>query len=268
MSANTKIEWARDTFNIVHGCAKISEGCKFCYAADHDARHLYTKVDHWGAHSPRMKLSASYWLEPYAWNKLAEKEGRKHTVFCSSMADVFEDHPDLPSEREKLWPMIEQTPNLFWLLLTKRPENVMKMVPDRWQRKFPDNIWMMATAENQARFEERFPVLKEIPASILGLSCEPLLSPINFGNAFAGIAPTRLWIIGGGESGSKLVRPTKYEWFTGLRDQCQERGIAFFFKQWGNHHEDGRYDRDKDYRLLDGREWNEYPPCNWHPKVS
>ncbi|MEK7856946.1 MAG: DUF5131 family protein, partial [Acidobacteriota bacterium] len=163
--------------------------------------------------------------------------------------------------RQKLWPLIEQTPNLIWQLLTKRPQNIMRMVPKHWSSGFPDNVWVMTTAENQQWFDIRAKHLRAVPAKILGFSCEPLLGPIDIGAALDGLDPARIWIIAGGESSNCAVkcRPSRYVWFASLRDQCQQRGIPFFFKQWGNRHEDGKYTNDKSYRLLDGREWNEFP---------
>jgi len=261
MGSNTKIEWTDHTFNLVHGCTKVSPACDYCYAESWDSRHLYSTESHWGPQAPRLKLSDSYWKTPLGWNSTAARKGQKLKVFCSSMADVFEEHADLESERLKLWPLIEQTPNLIWQLLTKRPHNIMRMIPARWATQCPENIWAMTTAENQTWFDARARHLKSVPAKVLGFSCEPLLGPIDFGSTFDGIDPRRVWIIAGGESSKTEAkcRPTRYEWFAALRDQCQQRGIAFLFKQWGNRHEDGAYTNSKSYRLLDGREWNAFP---------
>jgi protein gp37 len=262
VGTNSKIEWTDHTFNVVHGCTKVdgSPACDGCYAWIWDGRKLYDAVTHWGASAPRLRLSDDYWKQPLAWNRKAQREGTKFKVFCSSMCDVFESHTTVEEERQKLWPLIEQTPNLIWQLLTKRPQSIMQMVPKHWHGGFPENVWAMTTAENQQWFDIRAKHLKTVPAKVLGFSCEPLFSAINIGAVLTGIDPKRIWVIAGGESGYKSqCRRSEYAWLTGLRDQCVERRIPFFFKQWGNIHEDGIYDRDKSYRLLDGREWNEFP---------
>ena len=159
-------------------------------------------------------------------------------------------------------PVIEQTPNLIWQLLTKRPQSILQMVPEHWRERFPNNVWAMTTPENQEWFDIRVKHLIKVPASVLGFSCEPVLGPIEFGTALDGIDPKRLWVIGGGESSQDKLhcRPTKHEWFTRLRDQCVERSIPFFFKQWGNFHEDGAYHAgEKSYHLLDGVTWDQFP---------
>lgn len=261
MSKDSHIEWTDHTFNIVHGCTKVSEACQFCYAELWDRRQLYSDELHWGPNASRLKMSEEYWKQPLSWNRAAARQGRCTKVFCSSMADVFEDHADVRAEQPKLWKLIEQTPNLIWQLLTKRPENVMAMVPESWRAGFPPNVWMMTSTENQQRFNERVGHLKKVPAIVLGFSCEPLLSTIEIGDAVHGVDPKKLWFIAGGESSKspEKCRLSRHEWFAALRDQCQLRGIAYFFKQWGNRHEEGMFTKDKSYRLLDGREWNEFP---------
>jgi protein gp37 len=265
MGSGSKIEWTDNTFNIAHGCTKVSEGCQFCYAETWDKRKLYSKEEpqetHWGPNSGRLKLSPKYWDDPLQWNRRAERMGIKEKVFCSSMADVFEAHPDLNSERIKLWDLIENTPNLIWQLLTKRPENILKMVPASWKSTFPSNDWAMTSTENQTRFDERVKHILDVPAVVRGFSCEPLLSDIQFGNAFDDVDKSTLWIIAGGESSNNAahVRTPHQDWFCGLRDQCLNMKIPFFFKQWGNRHESGEYTRDKSYRQLQGQEWNQFP---------
>jgi protein gp37 len=259
MGTNSKIEWTDNTFNIVHGCTKVSDACDGCYAWVTDRRHLYSNEEHWGPDASRLLMSEAYWQKPMSWNRKAQRLGKPIKVFCSSMADVFEDHPQVEPERQKLWPLIEATPHLTWQLLTKRPHNILRMIPERWRSGLPANVWCMTTAETQAWFDYRAKYLLKVPAVVLGFSCEPLLSTIRL-QALAGFDPKRLWIIAGGESGHKTqCRPTKPEWFAALRNQCQEFEIPFFFKQWGNRHEDGEYTNDKSYRLLDGREWNQFP---------
>jgi protein gp37 len=151
------------------------------------------------------------------------------------MADVFEDRRDLDERRKRLWNIIYETPNLDWLLLTKRPQNVERLVP--WGRHWPNNVWMGATAENQRWLDERLPALTSLNARILFLSCEPMLGPLNLSRWIEGgkLGHHRKidWVIGGGESGHH-ARPMHPEWLIRLRDQCVHANINFHFKQWGN----------------------------------
>jgi hypothetical protein len=108
------------------------------------------------------------------------------------------------------------------------------MIPKNWANNgFPPNVWAMASTENQQRFDERVVHLRKVPATVLGFSCEPLLSAIEFKGALDGLDPSGLWVIAGGESGRRSeCRPSQYQWFSGMRDQCVGRGVPFFFKQW------------------------------------
>src|SRR5437763_8963468 len=246
--AQTTIEWTHRclpggtvipgyTFNIAWGCQRVSEGCKHCYADALSSRYGY---DLWGPKAPRRVLSPSYWVAPLSWNREALAQGHKRLVFCSSMADVFEDHPIINQEREKLWPLIRRTPSLVWLLLTKRPENVLPMVPSNWV--WPSNVWVGTSVENQKRADERIPALLRIPVGVRFLSCEPLLSPLDLSAYLSDLQ----WVIVGGESGPR-ARPMNPAWPRSLRDQCSAARVPFFFKQWGGRpHSAGG-------RLLDGQ---------------
>lgn len=140
--------------------------------------------------------------------------------------------------RQYIFSIIEYTSNLDWLLLTKRPENVMRMVPDHWQKNFPKNVWMGTSVENQEMMDERLPLLAKIPAQIKFLSCEPLLEKVSFmGNVDVKLHDEGVttktpfhWVIVGGESGSKK-RPFDIQWARELKQQCDVTGVAFFFKQ-------------------------------------
>jgi protein gp37 len=151
------------------------------------------------------------------------------------MADIFEDRRDLDARREKLWSVISETPNLDWLLLTKRPQNVGRLVP--WRDTWPENVWLGTTTENQRWLDERMPLLTSLNARILFLSCEPLLGPLDLSRWIEGArrgAHRRIdWVISGGESGHD-ARPMHPEWLMSLRDQCVRGRIKFLFKQWGN----------------------------------
>jgi len=144
------------------------------------------------------------------------------------MADVFEDHPIVNQERQRLWSLIERTPWLNWLLLTKRPQNVRSQVPARWLERNDSgfSLWLGTSVENQRRADERIPVLLSLPAWVRFLSCEPLLGPLDLS---AYLRNGIDWAIVGGESGNG-ARPMDPEWARSLRDQCNEALVAFFFK--------------------------------------
>ncbi len=232
MAKDSRIEWTHHTFNPWWGCTKVSPGCKHCYAETW-ARRTGSNV--WGPSAPRRELSDAYWLQPLAWNKEAQRRKKRARVFCASMADVFEDRRDLDDKRARLWPLIEATPSLDWLLLTKRPQNMRRMAP--WGDRWPENVWAGATAENQRWAEKRLEELLEIPAAVHFISAEPLLGPIDL-SPWIDRSNRRItcaidWVITGGESGPR-ARAMNPDWARALRDQCREAGIAFLFKQWGN----------------------------------
>lgn len=249
MSTNTKIEWTDHTFNPWWGCSRVSPACRFCYA-DRDAQRYGHQL--WRRHGERRMLSDNNWRQPLRWNRQAERDGKPAKVFCASMADVFEDHPQLDEPRKRLWDLIEATPWLRWQLLTKRPENVMSMAP--WGDNWPAHVWLGVSVENQRFAEQRIPLLLGIPAKVRFLSCEPLLGPVNLSKwvldrdadqeaylcqmhrmydctqtpACAGID----WAICGGESGPKS-RVTDLAWIRSLIEQCEATGIEPFVKQLG-----------------------------------
>lgn len=250
MSENTKIEWAHHTFNPWWGCVEMSPACDHCYARTFSKRLGF---DIWGTGKPRRWASPEYWRKPLKWNRDAAKAGERRRVFCASMADVFEKgSSDLDGQRANLWALIEMTPMLDWLLLTKRPENITRMVPADWLQTPLENVWYGSTVEDLQR-QRRINVLGAVPAYVRFLSCEPLLE---------GIAPnlSRIdWVICGGESGPG-ARPMQADWARNLRDHCLAQDTAFHFKQWGDYNEHGeRVGKKAAGRLLDGREWNELP---------
>lgn len=226
---NSKIEWTHHTFNPWWGCERVSPACRHCYA---EALAHRFGIEVWGKASDRRFLSDSYWRQPLAWNRQAKAARVRARVFCASMADVFEDRRDLDDLRLRLWALIDQTPSLDWLLLTKRPEVVGALVP--WRGQWPRNVWLGTTAENQKWAQRRAPVLLHYPAAVRFVSCEPLLGPVDL-TPWLSRKSGRLidWVIAGGESGHH-ARPTNPEWFEALRDQCRAHSVAFHFKQWGN----------------------------------
>ena len=261
MGDTTKIKWSNMTFNAWLGCVKVSPACAFCYAEREAGRKLYTKEETWGKDAKRHVFSDDYWKKPLRWNAKAEKLGVRFKVFCSSLSDVFENRRDLDALRLRLFALIEKTPNLDWQLLTKRPESIMDLVPESWRAGFPPNVWAMTSAENQEWFDRRWEHLRKVPARVLGLSCEPLLGPIDFGDAFQGRDPKSLWVIAGGESECKAnVRASDSAWFYSLRDQCLASQIPFFFKQWGNLR-DGVWQADPlENPDLEGVIYQQFPP--------
>lgn len=225
MAEQTKIEWANATFNPWIGCTKVAPGCANCYAeADMDTRRGRVR---WGPHGTRSKTSEDYWKQPLRWNRKAEREGRRLRVFCASLADVFEDwHGSIVDHngdklfrgsngktgrldefagvgvleitmsnlRRDLFNLIDQTPWLDWMLLTKRPENIRylwpqtgveiphKSPPVRNVHPYRSNVWLYTSIATQADAERNIPLLLECRDLVprLGVSAEPLLEEINF----------------------------------------------------------------------------------------
>lgn len=250
VAENSKIEWCDHTFNPWRGCTAISPACDHCYAKTLVEGRLG------GDFSQRVRSAASTWKQPLAWNRKAEKLGVRYRVFCASLADVFDNQ--VPVEwRLDLWTLIRETPHLDWLLLTKRPQNISRMLPPFWGDGW-HNVWLGTTVENQAEADRRIPHLLAVPACVRFLSCEPLLGPIRLDqiiapddiaegqpwlNTLSGYAwdndgdscPTgeRIhWVICGGESGPG-ARPMHPDWARSLRDQCEAAGVPLLFKQWG-----------------------------------
>jgi protein gp37 len=263
MSANTTIEWCDHTFNPWEGCQKVSPGCDNCYAEARNARFAGGTAINWGPGAPRRRTSAANWSLPKRWNAQADafmaQHGRRQRVFCASLADVFDNAVD-PQWRADLFKLIADTPNLDWLLLTKRIGNVARMIPFGWQDfRMPPNIWIGATIVNQAEADRDIPKLLEVPARVRFLSMEPLAGQVNISDIpdpaggicikplaglrwkpISGPAPGCIpeshpkidWVIVGGESGPN-ARPMHPGWARSLRDQCEAAGVPFLFKQWG-----------------------------------
>ena len=253
--------------------------------------HRYGKVA-WGPSGTRVQTSHANWRKPIKWNKEAAEKGIRYRVFCASLADVFEDwqgpivnssgmqvgleyrdadgkyRPTTMNDlRGRLFELIDATPNLDWLLLTKRPENIARMWQDcsvnPCRTRHSDgrsNVWLGTSVENQEYADIRIPALLECRdlSPVLWLSCEPLVGPVNleripiqgyniphldvlrrgwwtdgpFGFQNSHNAPSIDWVITGGESGPG-ARPMHPDWFRSLRDHCQAANVPFHFKQWG-----------------------------------
>ena len=268
---NTKIEWAHHTFNPWWGCVKVSDACAHCYA---EAFAKRTGHDVWGADKPRRFFGDSHWKQPLLWNAEAARSGRQR-VFCASMADLFEkysgpDREQLKVERNRVFRLVQQSPNIDWLFLTKRPENMIPFTRPIWGSSWPKNVWALTTVENQLQARKRIPYLLQVPAAVRGLSCEPLLGALDLSEWFwkprsqEGRVRHRTpsyalhWVIAGGESGGR-ARPSEASWFRSLRDQCLDAEVAFFFKQWGDWKDGIRFGKKDAGRILDRREWNDVP---------
>lgn len=230
MAENSKIEWTDHTFNPWIGCQKVSPGCDHCYAESLSKRYGWVE---WGPHGERKRTSAANWKKPLQWDKAAKRMGLRYRVFCSSLADVFDNQVDA-SWRIDLFDLIGETENLDWLLLTKRPEHIAKMLPTNWSRDDWPNVWLGTTCEDQERYDRRWPILAKIPAAVRFISYEPALGPLNIQSmALVLDRPDAMfphWVICGGESGpgARMMQPV---WAKALKEQCQLVGVSFFMKQ-------------------------------------
>lgn len=233
MGENSAIEWTHNTFNPWVGCSKISPACDHCYAESWAKRSgLVT----WGGE--RRRTSDANWRKPLKWNAAAAEHGVRRRVFCASLADVFDNQA--PTEwRIDLFRLIEMTPHLDWLLLTKRIGNAAVMLP--WTDTPWRNVWLGATVANQEEADRDIPKLLATPARVRFLSCEPLLESISFAGRWVEHPdPARHenwleaidWVILGGESGPG-ARPCALGWFKDIVRQCKAVGTSVFVKQLG-----------------------------------
>lgn len=267
MGKNSAIKWTDDTFNPWIGCSRVSPGCAHCYAEIENGKKKWNKAG-WGPDAPRSLTGT--WRNPVKANAEAKKAGVRTKMFVASLADVFDDHPSILQRwRDDLWALIRATPNLDWLVLTKRPENFARFLPPGWGKKGYKNVWLGVTAETGEWANRRLPILAATPAMVRFASVEPLLDD----DFFAHLTPEGRaalaamdQIIVAGESdqvvrkgdtlrgrplGAKVVRE--------MLAFCREQGIAFFFKQWGTVDQSGQAARNKEPALLDGVGYEEYP---------
>jgi len=204
------------------------------------------------------------------WDRGAAKLGEKHRVFCGSMCDWAEGRSDQRPSLDRLFPLIERTTNLNWLLLTKRPNIGTRLLAEYWEQ-IPRNVWVGTTIENQEWADKRLPHLLSIDASVRFVSVEPQLGAVDL-RAHLGQGSGKInWVICGGESGAKARgRQEMLGWYRSLRDQCVEAGVSYFFKQWGRFAQEG----EQIYKLrgknpdniLDGLRWEQYPDAPTEPK--
>lgn len=233
MGEVTNISWCDHTINWWIGCAKVSPACDGCYAeAMMDTR--YGRVQ-WGApgkgQGTRSRTSKSTWDSPIKWNRKADAEGTRPFVFSSSLSDIFDNQID-PQWRADAFDVMRKTPRLVYLLLTKRPQNIVRLADAAGG--LPENAALGTTCEDQARADVNLPALKVAKIELAPLftfgSFEPLLGRIVIPRAFM---PD--WIITGGETdqGSHKARPTHPDWFRSLRDQAAAAGVPYHHKQNG-----------------------------------
>ena len=267
MAANSDIEWTDHTFNPWTGCTNISPGCDNCYAEAWSKRSGHVK---WG-NSPRKRTTEQYWKAPVIWNARSDvfeaSHRRRQRVFCASLADVF-DNQAASEWRRDLFALIRATPRLDWQLLTKRPQNIQKMLPEDWGDNGYPNVWLGFTAEDQQRYDQRSRFIEKVPAAVWFVSYEPAIGPLRLD----GERPVPHWLIVGGESGHG-ARPMVADWARDVIVDCKNRGVAPFFKQWGSYHnnplvsEEGLSVADtqsldrygKGGGMLDGRLVREFP---------
>jgi protein gp37 len=186
----------------------------------------------WGAGEARIRTKT--WDQPRAWNRKAAASGEPWRVFCGSLCDVF-DNDVCPEWRVDLFRLIEETPALTWMLLTKRIGNVPTMVEVAapYHRLAP-NVWLGITVVNQEEADRDIPKLLAVPAAVRWLSCEPLLGWLNLTDYLVDcyVSPRVDWVIVGGESG-RDARPMDADWVRMIRNDCSIHGVPFHFKQWG-----------------------------------
>lgn len=237
MGRETGISWTDHTFNPWWGCTKVSPGCDNCYAEAFDKR---VGGSHWGKGQPRREFGEKHWNEPLKWNRDALKTfGRPARVFCASMADVMDDEAPAGA-RERLWALIDETPNLTWQLLTKRPHRYERYLPQEFKH---GNVQLGFTGENQEYYNARAAITRDAARNrnlLWWVSYEPALGPLSVGCYFCNrlilhspdVCDLPDWIIFGGESGNGR-RECKQEWAESLLKQCKDSEIPFFMKQMG-----------------------------------
>lgn len=221
----TSIEWADFTFNPWLGCTEVSPACDHCYARVMMADR-YGRVK-WGAGEDRVRTSPENWKQPLRWDRIAQADGSRPTVFCLSLGDIWDNEVD-PRWRRDLFALIEKTPHLTWLLLSKRIGNAIKMANE--SGGLPSNAAVGATMVNQKEWDRDVGDLlyakRTLNARFSFASIEPMLGSVEMGSDVPD------WTICGGESGPH-ARPMHPEWVRSLRDQCAAANVPFFMKQWG-----------------------------------
>jgi len=235
MAELTGIQWCHHSFNPWWGCVEVSPGCDHCYARQ-DARRYGHLV--WGRDAGRRFFGDGHWSEPLRWDRNAGAAGERRRVFCASMADVGEERDDavgrqMDEARQRLWRVIAGSPRLDWLLLTKRPAGLRRLLPPEIA-SLP-NVWPGVTVE-RADYTWRIDELLELPcAGRRWISYEPALGPVDFERWLSrplGTPPALAWVLVGGESGPG-ARPFAVTWARDVLAQCRAAGVSCFVKQLG-----------------------------------
>jgi len=267
MSKNSEIGWTHHTANPWWGCVRVSPACDHCYAsviATRLSEGLFGHRVTWGPGGRQGHKMDELEREAPRWDRAAAKVGEQHRVFCGSMCDWAEGRADQRESLARLFPLIQRTPNLSWLLLTKRPNIGRRLLAEAYGATLPPNIWVGSTIENQEWADKRLPHLLAIDSAVRFVSVEPQLGPLNLlrhlGPGFGQIN----WVICGGESGAGARGSADVlGWYRSLRDQCLESGARFFFKQWGRFQQNGetivRLRGKNPNNALDGVRWEQYP---------
>lgn len=232
--AQSSIEWTEMTWNPTTGCTKISAGCKYCYAEVMAKRLQAMGIEKY-KDGFAVKIHEDSLNIPFSWKS-------SKVVFVNSMSDLF--HPQVPfSFIQKVFEVMNNTPQHTYQVLTKRADRLYEL---HHKLNWTPNIWMGVSVEDY-KVIDRIDFLRETNAQVKFLSCEPLigaLSNLNLNNID--------WVIVGGESGHK-ARPILESWVWEIKQQCDEQGVKFFFKQWGGKN------KKKTGRLLGGRTYDEMP---------
>lgn len=234
----TKISWADYTFNPWVGCTKVTDGCKHCYAETMNKR--FNGGKNWGPNGERRTTKVQNWNQVLRLNRQCKEAGIRKVVFCASLADVFEDNPQVFDTRLRLWDLIQQCDSLDWLLLTKRPQNIMRFVPEVWKTQWPGNVMPGVSVCSQKDYVLFYEMqIAAYRCNFLWFaSMEPLL----------GYPDMKVWlddksdvkphsVIVGGESGpgARTMHPNWVRW---IKYDCETLGIQFHFKQWGEYAEE------------------------------
>jgi protein gp37 len=235
MGDKSAIQWTDATWNPSTGCSKVSPGCKNCYA-----ERLSYRLQKMG--NPKYRAGFHFTLHSNALEiPLRWKRPRK--IFVNSMSDLF--HESMPNHfLERCFSVMDKANWHVYQILTKRPDRMLSFAQKYGE--IPDHIWL-GTSVELAMYKSRIDILRHVPAKVKFISFEPLLGPIGEVDLH-----DISWAIVGGESGPHH-RPVTEEWITEIRSQCKRQSVAFFFKQWGG------ITPKSGGRILDGREWNEYP---------
>ncbi|MEA5620749.1 phage Gp37/Gp68 family protein [Cronbergia sp. UHCC 0137] len=236
-SSNTGIEWTDKTWNPTTGCNKVSPGCRYCYAEAITER--FPKNFPQGF---KLTLHPERLEQPKKWRSPSR-------IFVNSMSDLF--HKDVPfAYLQEIFAVMRETPWHIYQILTKRDQNLAELAS---KLEWSENIWVGVSVENQ-QYAHRIDALRQVPAKVRFLSCEPLLGSLSLN--LEGID----WVIVGGESGFHH-RPMNPEWVRDILHQTREVEVAFFFKQWGGHHSKAGG------RMIDDRIWDEMP-STWYEHIN